>query len=842
MNSSKKRNFFHTVKKWLVAGTATVATLCLLCGMALCSSTVQATGETGFTTKNLVQASHTSNTKVTPTTEGVTISSDGTYEAYINGVFDMDENVGIHFDWAMADLAVTGKVVFRLTDVANATNYVDIVYKNNPTINKWTSTDITNATNAGYDVSQYTTSDSRFSNGVSYVQWGDEIRSTNPGGAQIYNLVNNTYQNAYPVFTVDPYQEEKQKDGTIQLLWDKDGSGKDVLTVTVAGNNSGSLIQRVRARFDGTYNTNETNNGFVYDSSTLSNCRWGLPYIDFSDGYTISVISETGTDVELKTITVGGDVTYTYQSKSNNTLHRLATLISGGNEYDLTTTESMEEPSFYQPYVSYASDVRSIPLDVVANTENTIVDNTTGIGSVVSAPEGTTYGGEFPIRFKDTTVIEFAFPEQQTENIGNVEFAFTVLNAIGEEQFSVVYNANGYTNCWVEYNDEIRSYGNGNSSLGWGVHYWYNTKPTGDKSFFAPQMGWRGNYLTQSATLTLEYDTDGVMSVKAIYAKDNTRKEVTIAQFDGSAEGFTAPEAGVINEADFETYGWGLPKLDLSAGYSIKFSCENTKNVPVNFISVDSDSYTPVVSFGSGTSEIEAEYKGKYTLPAYAGTLATDEQFVGWLNKADNKLYKVGTTIENVRVNAEYEAMTLVYKMKEGASMRIVSGENTESGIRFESAYDETGYAKISSFVKSKGTLITLREYLDANEATAEGQFIVENAGTLFSQESVMENTKPTYADNKTAGFSGYALYSVAINSMNEQYATTKLTARGYIQIEYADGSTGYIYTDWTQEKNVRSLAEVAYKCKTKNDGVYEGFTSGQKGVIDYFADMYQES
>ena len=658
---------FFSKKKW---GLAVLSVCCCsLLGAGL--ATVNASA-TQLNTQMLISSD--AETIVSASANGVTVTSDDAYEAFINGVFDMDENVGIDFDWAMSNTKTTGKVIFRLTDATNDANYVDVVLHNHSYNNKWTSQAITNATNAGYDVSQYTTSDSRYRNGASYVQWGNEIRSSKPNGQAIYNSISTGDQPAFPRFNVDPLLEETEKDGTIQLLWDKDGSGKDVLTVTVAGDNNG-IIQRVRARFDGTYNTNETDNGFVYDSTTLSNCRWGLPYIDFSGGYTISVISETSTDVELKKITVGGDVTYTYQSNSGNTLHRSATLIANGDEYDLTQA-TLEEPTFYQNYYNYPfikaqehtafdnvcvgakivipsatwtslssttpQNVEKIYLrfannetEITAGTEYTlsqageyaliyeqngrrakevftVVDfesikladalSVTGATSAVGrddynnagykivAEKGTAYNAEFFGTFYDEVDIKFAIPASYPDkDSAGEKLNFVVSDLDGNEVFRVVYTTSGqYTTAYVEYGKEIRSYGYGNSSIGWGRHYWYQA-PTADQNLVAPDMGRAGvvnERVGIPSFLQLAWAGD-VLKVN-VELLHNSREKITIAEFDGSYDkDFVPPNIGVINEADFQS--WNLPTLkNLQNGYKVAVSCDNRwAGVPVTILSVN---------------------------------------------------------------------------------------------------------------------------------------------------------------------------------------------------------------------------------------------------------------
>ena len=130
--------------------------------------------------------------------------------------------------------------------------------------------------------------------------------------------------------------------------------------------------------------------------------------------------------------------------------------------------------------------------------------------------------------------------------------------------------------------------------------------------------------------------------------------------------------------------------------------------------------------------------------------------------------------------------------------------------------------------------MITLRSYLNEAETTAKSEFTVEKIQSI-SANSVIKNTKKTYTVNKPE-LEGYELYSAAINEIGETNGAVKLAARGYLEVEYADGSIGYIYTDWTEENNVRSVADTANRCQQSAD--YQNLTTDEKTVVDHFAAM----
>ena len=183
-------------KKWFTLVLSVSLALCVLSGCDsyesehAAPSSSQQPQERIETTK-LVKTDATT----TATANGLMLQSATEYEAKINGTFDMGTNIAIDFGWVFETASTEGKLVFRLTDVTDETNFVDVVYHNHTYNNAWTQETLNAATVAGYDVSQYIVGDSRYRSCSTYVQWGEEIRSSNVGGTQIYNEIKRLCQN-----------------------------------------------------------------------------------------------------------------------------------------------------------------------------------------------------------------------------------------------------------------------------------------------------------------------------------------------------------------------------------------------------------------------------------------------------------------------------------------------------------------------------------------------------------------------------------------------------------------------------------------------------------------------
>lgn len=827
MNHTRKTNFLARLIKYGVGLLSALALICGSAGAMLYKGSVKAE-EGKILTTDLIATNAESEVA---TENGLVVNSTSAYQGEFKGVFQKGKNVSLKFafDTATANPNFANEngnsFIIRVADVTDARNFFDVV---------WTPSE-----------KKATTTNGERRRSAVYVKWGDEIRSAKHDNAnRIYNVIDASNQRAYPYITTDSegYENESKglknaHPGKLTLSWNG-----DALSVAVNAYTNTNEATRVRAVFDGTYDATATDNGFVCNSSAPKNNQWGLPYLDFSSGYTLSFMSafklSSGT-VEYNSVgAVFKELTY------------------GENTYALTTNESIVAPSFYTEYQKNTPESKQIPLDVMTNGDvSTDMTNPYYYdGVVVSAEAGTSYSGEFSARMKGDMSLKFNFPEKFASGTNtNREFVYTVCDNAGNEIFDVVYFSNGgYTTCYVKYGDQYRSYSygySGNSTDGYGNHYWYDIYNAegkllyyGDKAFFAPTIGsTNANYAYRQGTagwLQLVWERD-VLSVYANYNKGATEYMVKIASFDGSDVGFTAPEKRYATEEEFASIGWGLPKLtDLQDGYSLKFYSENKEEVPVsvNFIELQADAYTPLVVFTDNNGEAidgldsgEAKYNGSYTLPTTIETLAEDEKLIGWYNEKEGKLYKPGATIEGVRVNVEFAAYTLGFKMMDGASIRIVAGNTSDSGIRFQTGYDTADYAVLNEkgFVKEVGTLLSIAN--TTSELVYDGEGVVSET-----------NTKEHYTVDEK-GFDGYKLYSFAINEISAEDATKVISARGYIAIEYADG-VDYIYTTWTAENNVRSVAEVAYSCQNavrEEEDMpteYEMMSAARKSVIDYFA------
>ena len=235
----------------------------------------------------------TTNANVTLGDDGVEISSDSQYEGEIKGVFSGDTTFKFNFPETHTDTDGDGKLdayygdfTFRVMDAENIDNYFEITYY------------------AVFKADNYT---------ALYVQYGKEVRMNNSNG----NNWCNSKQNNKTTFVFAPSflsncgytdansgQNYSDRTGILSLAW----TGDTLEVKANSARHADDAKMVTLAAFDGTYDASVANNGLV------SGKTWGLPKLNFSNGYKISFtsnftesgISDHGTDVVVKEIITGG--------------------------------------------------------------------------------------------------------------------------------------------------------------------------------------------------------------------------------------------------------------------------------------------------------------------------------------------------------------------------------------------------------------------------------------------------------------------------------------------------------------------------------------------------------
>ena len=224
------------------------AALCIAFGVVGLSDRASAEEETAFDTKSLVSVSEGASVRISTDTEtdkidkaGLLIESEVKYEAELNGKFDGDLTLGFGFqnDEGFRD----GMDLFmHITDATDPNNTFTVKYRS---LNNWGSTGYSGA----------------------FVLYGDQVRSS------LYWNADTWYN--YEMGTEEPMCSpmfsgcQGNHFGYLKLVWEE-----DILKVQVSKHDSDTDIRTIAA-FDGTEE-------FVAGTS------WGLPKLDFSDGYYVS--------------------------------------------------------------------------------------------------------------------------------------------------------------------------------------------------------------------------------------------------------------------------------------------------------------------------------------------------------------------------------------------------------------------------------------------------------------------------------------------------------------------------------------------------------------------------
>ena len=473
----------------------------------------------------------TSNANVTLASDGVRVSSASQYEGELKGVFVGDTTLKFNFPETHTDTDGDGKLdayygnfTFRVTDAENGENYFEITYY---VVNK---------------ANNYT---------AVYVQYGKEVRMNNSNGNAWYNAKQNNktsfifapsfLSNCGFVDTKNDNANYSNRTGVLSLVWTGD-------TLAVQANSASRADGKMVtvAAFDGTYNSNVANNGFASGSA------WGLPKMNFKNGYKLSFssnFSETGVADN------GSDVT-------------IKEIVADGENYDLTA-ETMTAPSFYTNYIEWQKNNPTEKVNVTSLLDTTANVTQNENGLTISSNDA--YTGTFKGVFMGDTTLRFTFPETYT-NAYYGDFSFRIADATDPTKYFdinyYVVNASlKYTATYVQYGKEIRMTAHNGAS-------WYNiqqmnvqnyhsapaflsTSGTGDNTFDGTRMG----------ILSLVW-TDDVLAVEVNSARNaDAQKMMTVAKFDGTYDtekvdnGFT----GAID-------GFGLPKLNFENGYTISIS------------------------------------------------------------------------------------------------------------------------------------------------------------------------------------------------------------------------------------------------------------------------------
>lgn len=471
---------------------------------------------------------------------------------------------------------------------------------------------------------------------------------------------------------------------------------------------------------------------------------------------------------------------------------------------------------------AYCTDTTEIKPDLKGSREYT--------GLRISSDEA--YKATFKTVFDGNLTFRFRFPETYSDAFyGN--FTFHIADVTDDSNcFDITYytlhEGEFVTGIYVQWKDQIRmATHNINSS-------WSNKKEEGLKLYkFAPgfltqAIQERGDRLgilslvSVGGVLTVTSNTTGNMETRP---KDVAM--IPIASFDGTYD--TSKKAnGFVNRES-----WGLPKISFPNGYTVtvssSFNDERTTDhgTDVFFASIiGSETYDFSNAELTKDSQMEAfdnsfEFLGKHE--------ATEGKFyLGWQNTETNSLYPDYA----LAPKGNYEPLEINFDTLGGASLRIDASENGKSGIRFETLFDVEEYEAIKDQLQEFGTLVAYTDTLiEGKDFTFENY---KGASGFAKVKNTVGTHEYTDKDGNT-----YTAYSIAVVDINIENYTRAYSARGYLVVKYADGTTQLIYTDYNQEENSAVIEELATLLRQEEE--YNAYTDEEKAIIDAFAGVIVE-
>ncbi|MBQ3505473.1 MAG: hypothetical protein IJA89_01730 [Clostridia bacterium] len=175
--------------------------------------------------------------------------------------------------------------------------------------------------------------------------------------------------------------------------------------------------------------------------------------------------------------------------------------------------------------------------------------------------------------------------------------------------------------------------------------------------------------------------------------------------------------------------------------------------------------------------------------------LDREKAFVAYV--VGDKLYNVGDTVA-VGADSEATLWEVDFKMNEKVSVRLVSNENGEGGLRYMAQMPASDWAVISESVTFK-TMIVPTDLIDGD----------------LNADEVGAQSKPATVADMTDGGVDYKIALFAITDIMHMNYDRKFTGAAYLEVTYADGQTDYVMTD-TKSVSAYDLAVEAYAANAK--------------------------
>ena len=185
--------------------------------------------------------------------------------------------------------------------------------------------------------------------------------------------------------------------------------------------------------------------------------------------------------------------------------------------------------------------------------------------------------------------------------------------------------------------------------------------------------------------------------------------------------------------------------------------------------------------------------KDAYELPA-----SNIANFVGWYCKEDGQLYKAGEVFR-IESDMTFVEVALDMFMAEGASIRVSYTDTQYGGLRFEAIVNKNALDLLGDKAIWTGAVVPTD--------LLSGEF-------NLSSESI----KKTSLANKAVGEDGNYHAYITLTNVKYQNYYREYSARAFLTLTYADGSTVTYATGYHEANNSRSIYEVAVEAYKAGD------------------------
>ena len=229
----------------------------------------------------------------------------------------------------------------------------------------------------------------------------------------------------------------------------------------------------------------------------------------------------------------------------------------------------------------------------------------------------------------------------------------------------------------------------------------------------------------------------------------------------------------------------------------------------IDYLASNAPAETVDAAFADGSKQTLAITDGQVTLPA--ADLSTGKVSLGWW--VDGKLYQNGATVA-ATTESTIASAVVGFTQTDGGSVRM----KDPTGLRFQTNVNKADYASIQDLVTEQGGVLALTDVVGASAVTVDNPKCIK----------VVDADNAFHADStETDGI----YYSSIVGIPAENYVTN-ISARGYMTVSYADGSSATVYTALT---TVRNIQQVAQRLQQDTE-YYNSLPPEQKAIVDGFA------